>query len=211
MKIINYDEPVPHIIVNNLYTQNELSMIWEELNFLCYPMKMDIPSRRESAYDIETGEILKSNTILNIDGIYTDRKYSNILNINRKVLNPKFYKHNHWMFSNFIPLCDTTLISYYENENYYKKHHDASAITVLTWFYKEPKKFNGGDLILSSGENDKVIEVKNNRCVIFPGAVHHTVTTVSMDKKYDGTLSGRICMSQFLHYHKLEQSLTTTN
>ena len=198
MKVTNYNDPFPHIIVDDLYNQNELNLIWEELNFLCYPMKMNPPSKRESALDSD-GNLLKNNNLLWIDDIYTDRKYSSILNINRKIFKERFLrKHPHWMFRDNMITIDSTLISYYENEGYYKKHQDTSSITALTWFYKSPKKFIGGDLILSLDQEDKLIEVKNNRCVFFPSLIYHTVTMVTMNKEDEGRANGRFCMTQFL-------------
>jgi hypothetical protein len=39
-------------------------------------------------------------------------------------------------------------------------------ITILNWFFKEPRSFDGGDSFFPS--QDKKIELKNNRTVIFP-------------------------------------------
>ena len=198
MKITNYNDSIPYIIIDDLYNENELSMIWEELNFLCYPMKFSFPTKNESATD-QRGNILKNNKLLYIDTIYTDRKYSNILNINRKIFKKEIMpNHPHWIIKNNMITIDSTLISYYENGAYYKKHQDTSSLTALTWFYKSPKKFSGGDLILSLDDEDIIIEVKNNKCVIFPSIIHHTVTDVSMNEEDEGKLYGRICMTQFL-------------
>ena len=37
MKIQNYDEAFPYIIIDDYYDEEELRMIWEELEFLSYP------------------------------------------------------------------------------------------------------------------------------------------------------------------------------
>ena len=196
MKVTNYNDPFPHIIVDDLYNENELSMIWEELNFICRPNKMDLPSKSESAFDGD--EILKKNKLIWVDQIYTNRKYSNILDLNRKTFTT--ISHDHWLFKNFNASQDTTLISYYENENYYKKHVDSAILTCLTWFYKEPKRFEGGDVIFSIENKEKIVKIKNNKCVIFPSMIHHAVINVKMGEKYTGNLNGRICMTQFLTY-----------
>jgi len=199
MKITNYNDSIPYIIIDDLYNENELSMIWEELNFLCHPIKFSFPTIYEAATDNETGEILKNNELLRLDNVYSDRKYSNILSINRKIFkNEIMPNHPHWTIKNDQITTDYTLISYYENGTYYKKHQDSSSLTALTWFYKSPKKFSGGDLILSLDDEDILIEVKNNKCIIFPSIIHHAVTKINMDKKDEGKLNGRICMTQFL-------------
>ena len=40
LKLIRYEEPFPHIIVKNFYNEEELELIWEELNFYTKPGKL---------------------------------------------------------------------------------------------------------------------------------------------------------------------------
>ena len=62
------------------------------------------------------------------------------------------------------------------------------------WFFKEPKKFTGGNLILK--DFDLEIEVKNNMVIYMPSIYVHEVTPIVMDEKDRGY--GRYSMSQFL-------------
>ena len=199
MDIKNYEHPFPYIIVENVYTDDELDLIWEELDFLCHPHKLSDPSKAESAFD-ENGPI-KKNKLLFLDSIYSDRKFSNIMSVNRKIFGIlKSSNHQHWTFSNFSPTLDTTMISYYENEGHYKKHQDSTVLTALTWFYKEPKRFGGGNVIFSFNGMELEVKCINNRAIIFPGLIHHQVKTISMDEEYLDKRCGRFCMSQFMSY-----------
>ena len=45
---------------------------------------------------------------------------------------------------------DTSIISYYEDNDYYEPHHDKFMWTSLTWFYREPKKFTGGKFSINT-------------------------------------------------------------
>ena len=50
----------------------------------------------------------------------------------------------------------------------------------MTWLYREPKKFTGGDLFLSS---DKIkIDCVHNRTLIFPSMIPHSVNEISMSQ-----------------------------
>ena len=197
--IKNHEHPFPHIIIENIYSDDELDLIWEELDFLCHPHKLKEPSLSESAFDDDG--LMKKNKLLFLDSVYSDRNFSNIMTINRKIFEIlKCANHPHWIFTNFDPTLDTTMISYYENEGYYKKHQDSTILTALTWFYKEPKKFEGGNVVFSCNDVEVEIKCNNNRAVIFPGIIHHQVKTVHMDKEYLNKRCGRFCMSQFMSY-----------
>ena len=87
------------------------------------------------------------------------------------------------------------LVSYYDDGDEYLDHFDLSSFTILMWFYKEPKRFKGGNLILRDiGEE---IEVRNNRMTIIPGHTVHAVPKVTV--KGAPEKSGRYCISIFLN------------
>ena len=129
----------------------------------------------------------------------THRNCSNILRVNRKI-----YKDNFKIGKEFIKylpqenktcyLRDYTLINYYENSDYYLEHHDDGILTILYWIYREPKRFEGGEFYLQ----DEKIELKNNRLIIFPSNIKHSVTEVRMDEEHTDKKLGRFCISQFI-------------
>ena len=87
------------------------------------------------------------------------------------------------------------MISYYENNDYYKSHTDLALLTSLTWFFKQPKKFKGGNLTFT--DYNVTIEVNANCTVIFPSCIKHEVSELTMKEEDLNNLNGRICMTQF--------------
>ena len=191
----------PYIIIDNFYNEKELASIWQELEVLCSDCKLESPNLESSAFS-ETGEILKNNRFIFIDDVYKNRKCSNILGVNRKLFNNwgSIVKTSpDWYFNTLDCNMDATLLSYYENGGYYKPHKDKANATSLTWLYKEPKRFSGGDLIISFKGDQERIEVKNNRMLIIPSMIDHEVIEVRMDNNDCGNHLGRFCITQFCH------------
>ncbi len=74
-------EPFPHIIFHNFYDNDELELIWEELNFYTRPKKL---------FDVEEYQGVVGYTkakALHLDSVYTGRNrvLSSILEVSRKV------------------------------------------------------------------------------------------------------------------------------
>ena len=189
-----------------MYTDEELFHIWKELDFLTYSTKLMRPSDTNSAKDIFSNKDLKQNLGLHLDDLYKRREISSILQINRKALSNTIWRaciESDFSFKN-LETCnlDNTLISYYEEGDYYEAHKDMSSYTALTWFYKQPKQFYGGDI--SFPEYNYTVEIQNNMTLYFMSSLTHLVEPVVMNTKCDiddyGAMSGngRYCMTQFL-------------
>ena len=143
-----YIEPFPHLVFHNFYTDEELDLIWEELNFYTKPNKL---------FDVEDYQGVVGYTkakALHLDSVYTgkNRVLSNILEVSRKVLDKQVLEP----FSKLDDCCtlaksanyDVTKVRYYHNGDYYKPHTDTFfEFLAFSYFYREPKKFNGGNLI----------------------------------------------------------------
>lgn len=145
----------------------------------------------------ENGTAKKKNTGVFLDDVYTNRNFSNILKFNRKIYDVKLTEPS--VVLNFLQTSnhDTTLISYYENESHYKSHKDQSILTAVTYLHKEPKVFDGGDLVLT--DYGIAFEPWFNRTYIIPGVVEHEVTEVKMNSEDCGKGLGRYCISNFIH------------
>ena len=198
MKIKAYEHGFPFIIVDDYFDDEEMEMLWNEVDNL---YKEDIfldPVDSYSAFD--ANGFLKNNKCIHLDEFYgKNREKCDILRINRKVFTKEVLQQGkNWFFTNFIKTCDydSTLLSYYEGDNYYRAHTDASTVTGLFWFFKEPKQFRGGEFIFPDYKVD--IEVINNRMVFFPSFIRHRVLEVYLDPKFEGQNMGRWCMTQFL-------------
>lgn len=192
-------EPFPHLQIDNMYNDDELELILEELKFLNYKEKLENPEETGSALD-EDNNTLKVNKGLFLDDLYKKREISNILTVNRKIFNNEYLEAYASLCFGYksILKCnsDSTLISYYENGGYYHSHQDTALYTALTWFFKVPKAFEGGNLIFSEFNEKK--EIQNNTTVIFPSWVLHSVEEIKMNENCSPGL-GRYCMSQFMY------------
>lgn len=187
MKLIPHTFPIPFLEFQNFYNIEELLLIWDELEYL----KPELRSPKESrgAYD-DNGVQLKLNRSVFLDNIYpNNRQSSKILS-----LSPKFYTEeiNDELiklhpFYGLYSSCnwDHTLISYYEEGNYYKRHKDISVLTSTIFLYKEPKSFEGGEFVFS--DFNYKIEIKNNCGLIMPSCIYHHVNTIRGEGRFSIT------------------------
>ena len=182
-----------------MYSDEELELISQELVFLNYDHKLESPKETGGAADDNI--MLKQNKGLFLDNLYCKREISNILSINRKIFNKKYlelYASLNFGYRTILECNhDSTLISYYENGGYYCPHKDGSIYTALTWFFKVPKLFEGGNLIFT--EYNEVVEINHNMTIIFPSFVQHSVEKVIMEEDLPRGF-GRYCMSQFISF-----------
>ena len=197
--IKNYD-PFPFLKIENIYNENELKLIWQELDFLTHPIKLNPPEETGTAKN-EDGVILKYNSGLFLDKIYEERKISNILTISRKLFSPEITDNFSELSFGYESIKytndDRTLLSYYENSSYYKPHIDNAIYTAITWFFKEPKCFTGGDFYFC--DYDYKIQIKNNMSIIFPSFVRHSVDEILLNENLL-IGSGRYSMTQFMFH-----------
>ena len=196
-----YVEPFPLMVVQNFYNKIELELIWKELDFYTSPNKLFEAKEYGGVVDRTNAKAIF------LDELYKGqekkknfRNISNILTVNRKLFNSGVLDK----FSQLHECCtlatesnhDVTKVRYYHNNEYYDPHTDKSVMFLaFSYFFKEPKKFTGGDLIFP--KYDFKVPCDNNTMVIFPGWVEHGVRKVTIkDSDYfDGW--GRYCISSF--------------
>ena len=197
MKFTVVKDPIPYVIVEEVFDEDELQRIYRELEFL-YPKLLN-PEKTGTA-KTQDGIPKKKNKGVFLDLLYSIREFSDILTLNRKF----FMKDITQEMEKASPVYslihnlnhDSTLISYYEDSDYYKQHTDLSVITICTWFFQEPKNFKGGDLFFS--DYNICIPVKNNSAVIFFSSIKHEVSEIKMIDK-SKVCSGRFTMSMFIN------------
>ena len=197
-----YCDPFPLMVVNNFYNQKELDLIWEELNFYTAPNKL----LEAKDYGGIIGHTNAKALIL--DDIYDQtkhggrdyRKLSNILVVNRKLffsgILKKFSEIHDCVGIADDTNWDITKLRYYHDGEYYDPHTDKPfQFLAFSYFYKEPKKFKGGDLEFP--KYDLKIPCDNNSIVIFPGWVEHGVRKVKIENSdyYEGW--GRYAITHF--------------
>ncbi|QBQ74910.1 hypothetical protein RW110999_032 [Cyanophage S-RIM4] len=196
MKVQLMTDPFHSLLIEDLYDPDELNVIWDEIEYL----RPHFVDGDEATYSAEVdGQSIKRNKGILLDRHFKDnRDESDILKINRKpfILLDQI-ESGSWFFDKFSCNLDYTLLSYYENSDHYKKHRDSASITCLTWFFREPQKFRGGELVFP--DYDVTLPVKNNGCVMFPSKIYHAVNAVEMDEEDLGKGLGRHTMTQFMN------------
>jgi len=198
LKIHYHNEQIPLIIVDNLYDDEEEREIMVELDYLSDARRLIPP------FEDESGAVVKNKNIKNVgclylDSFYNNRQTSSILQITEKLFmdgRSIIENHPHWFFDMKSINSHTTHMLYYENINEYPPHYDTCRITSLTYFYKQPKSFTGGDLYFS--DFDTKVECRNNRVVVFPSILNHASTPVFMEEKHQNQKLGKYCITQFL-------------
>lgn len=203
MKFGYYEtQKMPVTVVDDFFDKPSIDRIWQELIFLNNsPKKLKLPENTGGAYDMVDGEkiYLKDNLAIGLDAVYFDRSMSSILEENRKVWSEEVLikLESLHCFYRFIRYSnkDSTLVNYYEKSHYYKPHMDEATVTCITFFYQQPKKFSGGDLII-----DKHIKVEciPNRMVIFPSILHHEVEETTVSEEFLGKNFGRYSITQLM-------------
>ena len=191
-----FTDPFPHVTFHNFYNDNELKLIWEELDFYTKPDKL--LSAKEYG-----GVVTHTNSkALWLDKVYIGkyRELSNILKVTRKV----FYKNITDVFANThdcVSLAsesnyDNTKVRYYHDGEFYQPHIDKYVeFLAFSYFYREPKKFEGGELFFP--KYDYSFKCDNNSLIMFPGWVEHGVRKVSISNSdyYEGY--GRYAITSF--------------
>ena len=199
-----YCEPFPLMVVNNFYNQQELNLIWKELDFYTAPNKLVSAENYGGVVGYTNAKALI------LDDLYRNyesdekgvdyRNISNILTVNRKlfecgVLDTFANIHGCVSIANKTN-HDITKVRYYHDGEYYDPHTDKSTMFLaFSFFYREPKKFVGGDLEFP--KYDFKLPCTNNSMVIFPGWVEHGVRKVKIKDSdyYDGW--GRYAITSF--------------
>ncbi len=195
------DNPVfPFLVIDNWYTAGEEKAVWKELDFLSATPKEHIDRAENTIVARDKDGSSKSKAFrFYMENFYQQRNLSPILNCTYKQLTFEFnniineckpYSRS-YLSSNF----DSSMVSYYEENDHYKPHHDTMQWTCLIWMVREPRLFNGGDFILN--DIDTTIKLKNNRMIMFPSCYLHSVTPVKFHTEPKEIGYGRYTITHF--------------
>ena len=137
-----------------------------------------------------------------MDDIYgNNRNLSNILTVNRKIFDGEILK----IFGQIHDCCsiasytnwDVTKVRYYHNGEYHNLHSDVLfQFLAFSYFYKEPKKFSGGEVYFPE-YGDYQFSCYNNSMIILPGWVTHGVRKVSIKDSDYFEGCGRYAITSF--------------
>tara|TARA_B100001996_G_scaffold333126_1_gene282577 strand:+ start:89 stop:766 length:678 start_codon:yes stop_codon:yes gene_type:complete len=197
----SYKEPFPHLIVDNYYDKEELELIWEELNFYTKPGKFF------DAKDYGGVVGYTNSRAIDLTQVYNSRNLSNIIGLSSKLhksgVLDEYSKLHECCDINF--LAEIVKVRYYHNGEYYDPHKDVRYQTLaFSYFYKQPKKFSGGELFFPNHNYEWACN--NNSIIIFPAWVEHGVREVKIRDSdyYDG--HGRYAITSFLFTPEIVKS-----
>ena len=180
---------------SNFLTKTELDMVWREVDFLSD--KLMPPIETGGAIDDKTANFLKKNTGIFIERIM-DTSFSAIHNSLGKITKEEFVKEVEGLHPayNYLQRINrfSYLVNYYDKDDFYKAHKDSCVLSGLLFLYKEPKQFEGGELVFT--DTGQTITPENNLFVLFPSYLKHQVNPVIMDEA--GTGYGRYSIAGFL-------------
>jgi hypothetical protein len=193
------------VVIDNFYTEEQLKEIMLELKWLTKKSILKSEESLAPAKDDDTGLALTKKNGVFLENVFFNHNHSALIthtasnSVCDEVRDNLLSKNGLY---NIMLYCNKRdhLLSYYENSQFYKFHRDASAFTILSYFYDEPKKFSGGDLLIQSYNSNRVATVDciHNRVVIIPGASFHQANPIKSDSN---TLNGngRYCLGSFLN------------
>ena len=202
VKVVKDDPTFPFLVIDNWYNPEEEKAVWKELDFYTASPKESIPRAENTIVARNKDGSSKSRAYrFYLENFYREgqREISPILNCLYKQRSPEF--HN--IIKECMPYArsfhtsnaDSSLISYYEENDHYTPHHDTFQWTCLIWMVREPVLFNGGDFKLD--EPDIEIKLKNNRMVMFPCCYLHSVSPVKFHTEPKERGYGRYTITHF--------------
>ena len=198
MKVHSHTEPFPFLFIEDLYTEEELRLIWCELDY--YQSNSYILNANTNPSLSEDGKERTKKQGNFVDNVFQKREYSNILCLSRKLFQPGLIVNSdhikEWKY--LRPDIDHSLLSYYDDGAYYLPHHDNTVVSIISWLWKEPKRFEGGDFVFE--DYKLTIKCKHNSAVAFPGTTLHGVTPITMEDQYKDEGLGRYSLSHFLNF-----------
>lgn len=189
----------PVIWIDNFFSPEQIQEMFFEARYI-NSLGILTEENETGAAREENGKLLKKNKAIFLEDIYaSEPRLSGIIRTtNEKLSNKDFIDQMtemHPYFNNLKNNSGAILLNYYDKSDKYEAHRDTSYITILTWFYEQPKAFDGGDFII---ENDYKIDCKIGRTVFMPSYLLHEVTPVTMPETEQGKGLGRYSLTLFI-------------
>lgn len=191
------------LVIREVFDEDQLSQIWQELRFLHSRNVFLKPEQTEPATNSD-GSSKKANKSVFLDYLYAgNRDLSAVMSLAEKVILSKEVKDEYAQNGVINGLLrhgnqHSTLLNYYEQNDHYDFHHDESAFSTLTYFFEEPQQFEGGQLQFRLDDDVVSVPVENNMTIIFPSCIQHAVVPVKMQDTAIGETPGRFSLAQFV-------------
>lgn len=181
---------VPFVVIDNVFSDNQLKLIWREIEFFTSELKMSFPAYKGSDHE-NSGIVERSDQGIFLNNAFPNHQYSDLLFASRFLfdIDVRDELRKYPVFRGFDALnYDLQFLSYFQDKNFAKVEYNRCSYTIYTWLYKEPETFDGGELEFLQVVDGKTHSVKrkNNRAVIFLGPTPHEITEVkTKNKPYD--------------------------
>lgn len=205
MKIKFLKKPFPHVIVKNFLTQKQYKEVFDEVIQLI-PL-MEGPEITGAA-STSTKGILKKGKGIFLDDFFIDlkRAESRILVNFTKLFDEKIMsklQDADYFFKYYYPITtrDFTLLQMYGDGDHYLPHADTCLFSSITLLHKEPKKYEGGELLFT--DYDYNVNLNSNDTVIFPSRIVHEVLKVTSSSQ--DITDNRFTITKFMHFETLKQ------
>jgi hypothetical protein len=179
MRIIYNDNPFFHISLENVFSTEELKIIFKEINEL----KKEFKDPEFTGSANSNSEILKKNT-----GIFLVeyKDYENLKTI--KIIDKcikKISTNSNWENLAFKRLFNSLmwggeLINCYKKNDYYKPHVDNAIFSLIFFLWENTSNFEGGDLFFP--EYDYLYKCKKNHGILFFSKELHGVTPIIVNE-----------------------------
>jgi hypothetical protein len=154
MILKKYFTPFPYLIVENMYDDDELNLIEDELNFLLNDYK--------------------TQNQFFLDDLYTHRQASNILQVNRKLFHQGYFRIFSTLSFGYKSILyqkkDYTRIERFKSP-IKENRRDLANYTCLSYF----SKFLNNKINFL--EYDHSIMLENNTMILFPSFIEYQIET----------------------------------
>lgn len=198
-KISNNNNDI--LVIDNYYSEKELKNVFTELD---YYMNCGLDNLIASENDERTAFIIPDVPLAKNYRFYVEQPKYSVLYKYSKYSTKEFGEmvKSNFSFGKYLTNTERNniFVNYYENGHYYKSHKDASVVSQITWVYRQPKMFTGGNIFFS--DMNETIECLHNRTLFFPGHYFHEVKEVNMNdnfkkEDFDNQYYGRFSINNF--------------
>jgi len=204
-KLEYFEEPDPHIIVDDFLPKPQAKAILDEaINLKQFYKQAEIVGEQhtfdgcDACKNIKTDARLgtRDNSIVFLDEHYKNHRDDSVtLRTFTSLLSESFFLkaiRNKPTIFPMIDVCNTVeiILSRYGMCDFYNWHIDCGqnfqrerrVLTLVYYFNNEPEKFKGGELLFGGEkiEGYKTIKPKHNRLLIFPSNKLHCVDKVDL-------------------------------
>lgn len=204
LKINIFDSPFPHLTIEKLFTEGELELIWEEVNYIRKHNVKLAGFSSSKKLNAETGEIVDKASYNPV--WFSDVFVSPESSIFASQMAELHYQGLFFLASQVDPRAKRYVINssrlsvqvklnIYRHGDYYDSHTDDSDFTSL--FYLLPKNSTHLGGSLEFPEYGHRFPCHNNSLILFPGTVEHAVTKVTSTQDHPSDEPLRVALNTF--------------